>query len=53
MKMAVTERVLVAMNIRDEAFSRDLGARIAQARKDRGLSQQQLADRLGVAQHSA
>jgi transcriptional regulator with XRE-family HTH domain len=52
MKMAATERVLAAMNTKDEAFSRDLGARIAQARKDRGLSQQQLADRLGVAQQT-
>jgi len=50
--MAATERVLAAMNTRDEGFFRDLGARLAQARKDRGLTQQQLADQLGIAQQT-
>ena len=50
--MAVTERVLAAMNTKDEDFFKALGARIAQARKDRGLTQQQLADQLGVAQQT-
>lgn len=40
------------MNTRDEQFFKDLGARIAQARKDHGLTQQQLADALGVAQQT-
>lgn len=50
--MAVTERVLAAMNTKDEAFFRELGARIAAARKAQGMTQQQLADRLGVAQQT-
>lgn len=40
------------MTIKDEAFFKDLGARIAQARKARVLTQQQLADQLGVAQQT-
>jgi transcriptional regulator with XRE-family HTH domain len=50
--MAATERVLAAMNNKDEGFFRELGARLAQARKDRGLTQQQLADQLGIAQQT-
>lgn len=50
--MAVTERVLAAMNTKDEGFFKALGARVAQIRKDRGLTQQQVADHLGVAQQT-
>jgi transcriptional regulator with XRE-family HTH domain len=50
--MAVTERVLAAMQTKDEGFFKALGARVAQARKERGLTQQQVADHLGVAQQT-
>lgn len=40
------------MNTRDEQFFKELGARIAQARKDHGMTQQQLADELGIAQQT-
>jgi transcriptional regulator with XRE-family HTH domain len=44
--------LLKTMNTRDEQFFKELGARIAQARKDHGMTQQQLADELGVAQQT-
>lgn len=50
--MAATERVLAVMSIKDEAFFKELGARVTQARKAQGLTQQQLADRLGIAQQT-
>lgn len=40
------------MNSKDQEFFKALGIRIAQARKVQGLTQQQVADRLGVAQHT-
>ena len=40
------------MNPHDAEFSKNLGARIAQARKAHGLTQQQLAEQLGVAQQT-
>lgn len=40
------------MNTQDEQFFKALGARIAQARKDHGMTQQQLAEQLGVAQQT-
>jgi transcriptional regulator with XRE-family HTH domain len=40
------------MNTRDEQFFNVLGARIAQARKDHDMTQQQLADELGIAQQT-
>ena len=40
------------VNSRDEQFFKALGARIAQARKDRGLTQQQVADHLGIVQQT-
>jgi len=40
------------MTTKDSAFFKQLGARLAQARKDRGLTQVQLAERLGVAQQT-
>lgn len=42
----------VTMNMRDEQFFKELGGRIAQARKDHGLTQQDLAAELGVAQQT-
>lgn len=41
-----------AMNTRDEQFFRELGARIALARKALQLTQQQLAEQLGIAQQT-
>lgn len=49
--MAVSS-LLLTMNTRDEAFFKALGERIAQARKDHGLTQHQLAEQLGVAQQT-
>ena len=40
------------MNTDDEQFFKELGARIAQARKAHGLTQQALADQLGVPQQT-
>ena len=40
------------MNGHDEIFFKDLGVRIASARKAQSLTQQQLADRLGIAQQT-
>ncbi|WP_080403396.1 helix-turn-helix domain-containing protein [Burkholderia ubonensis] len=40
------------MNPSDERFFRELGERIANARKAHGLTQQQLADALGIAQQT-
>jgi ribosome-binding protein aMBF1 (putative translation factor) len=40
----------MTMNTRDEQFFKEHGARVAQARKDHGLTQQDLAEQLGVAQ---
>ena len=42
----------VTMNTQDERFFKELGARIARARKDHGMTQQQLAEQLGVAQQT-
>ena len=40
------------MSSKDEQFFKALGARIAQARKDQNITQQQAADRLGIAQQT-
>ena len=40
------------MDSRDEKFFKDVGLRIASARKARNLTQQQLADMLGIVQQS-
>lgn len=40
------------MNNKDQEFFKALGLRIAQARKAQNLTQQDMADRLGVAQHT-
>lgn len=41
-----------AMNTKDELFFKELGARIAMARKEQQLTQQQLAEQLGIAQQT-
>src|SRR3546814_13333137 len=54
--MSVTEPtipgIITHMAIKNEAFFKALGERIAKARKERGLTQQQLADKLGVSQQT-
>lgn len=50
--MTVTRRIIATMAIKNEAFFKDLGTRIARARKERGMTQVQLADRLGVSQQT-
>ncbi|HHQ6558964.1 TPA: helix-turn-helix domain-containing protein [Serratia fonticola] len=40
------------MNTKDELFFKELGARIAMARKEQQLTQQQLAEQLGIAQQT-
>lgn len=40
------------MNIKDEEFFKAMGARIAQGRKQQGLTQTQLAEQLGIAQQT-
>lgn len=50
--MAVQTLLPLAMNAKDEEFFRMLGTRIAQARKSQGITQQQLADQLGIAQQT-
>jgi transcriptional regulator with XRE-family HTH domain len=50
--MAVQTLLPLTMNTRDEEFFKTLGARIAQARKDHGMTQQQLADQLGIPQQT-
>lgn len=50
--MATTTKGMAIMSIKDQAFFRELGERIAQARKERGMTQQQLAEQLGIAQQT-
>lgn len=50
MAVHITGRNIV--NSQETQFFKDLGVRIAQARKDRGLTQQQVADHLGVVQQT-
>jgi transcriptional regulator with XRE-family HTH domain len=40
------------VNSQEQQFFKDLGTRIAQARRDHGLTQQELADHLGLAQQT-
>ena len=44
--------IIATMAIKHEAFFKEIGERIAQARKERGLTQQQLADALGISQQT-
>ncbi|AHK18498.1 XRE family transcriptional regulator [Yersinia similis] len=48
----LTRQQLDAMNTKDEIFIKQLGIRIAKARKKQQLTQQQLADQLGIAQQT-
>jgi transcriptional regulator with XRE-family HTH domain len=54
--MAITEPtipgIIATMADKDLAFFKELGGRIAKARKGRGMSQQALADQLGIAQQT-
>lgn len=50
--MTVTQRIIATMDGKDSTFFKELGARIAKARKERGLTQQALADQLGIAQQT-
>ncbi|MFN9107756.1 MAG: helix-turn-helix transcriptional regulator, partial [Betaproteobacteria bacterium] len=47
-----TSSLIAAVNTKDESFFKELGARLAQARKKRGLTQVQLAATLGIAQQT-
>ena len=50
--MAVLIQHGMTMSNTDEQFTKAMGARIAQARKTQRLTQQQLADQLGLAQQT-
>lgn len=50
--MAVFTTLSTIVNTKDERFFKELGARVAQARKDQELTQQQLAEQLGIAQQT-
>lgn len=52
MSILFTAEPVAAMSAKDERFFKDLGARVAQLRKDQGLTQTQLAERLGIAQQT-
>lgn len=44
--------IITHMATKDSAFFKALGERIAHARKERGMTQAQLADQLGIAQQT-
>lgn len=50
--MAVFTSMGSTVNSKDEQFFKALGARVAQARKAHGLTQQQLGDQLGIPQQT-
>jgi transcriptional regulator with XRE-family HTH domain len=50
--MAVLIQAGMTMGLKDEQFAKDMGTRIAKARKAQHLTQQQLADDLGLAQQT-
>ena len=50
--MAVITTNRTPVNSKDERFFETLGIRLGQARKEQGLTQQQVADRLGIAQQT-
>ena len=52
MLMAVFNSGRATVNSQDEQFFKALGARVASARKALNLTQQQMADRLGIAQQT-
>jgi transcriptional regulator with XRE-family HTH domain len=50
--MRITTSLPVAVNTKDESFFKELGSRIAQARKQQGITQVQLSATLGIAQQT-
>jgi transcriptional regulator with XRE-family HTH domain len=50
--MTLITSIITTVKSKDEQLFKDLGARIAQTRKARGLTQVQLAERLGIAQQT-
>jgi len=50
--MSVFIRNPIIVNTKDEQFFKDLGARIAEARRSHGITQQALAEQLGIAQQT-
>ncbi|MDE3032070.1 MAG: helix-turn-helix transcriptional regulator [Acidobacteriota bacterium] len=50
--MAVFTSIRTTVNSKDEQFFKALGARVAQARKARNLTQHQLCAQLGIAQQT-
>jgi len=50
--MACLTRNRTTVNSHDEQFFKAMGSRISQARKAQGLTQQQVADQLGIAQQT-
>jgi transcriptional regulator with XRE-family HTH domain len=50
--MATSTRDFAVMSIKDQVFFKTLGGRIAEARKERRLTQAQLAEQLGIAQQT-
>ena len=52
MLMHTTTPSPLAVNIKDESFFKELGLRIALARKEQGITQVQLAATLGIAQQT-
>ena len=50
--MSTTTHPTLAVNIKDESFFKELGSRIALARKERNITQVQLAATLGIAQQT-
>ena len=50
--MAPFTTMTTTVNTKDEQFFKTLGARVAQARKEQNLTQQRLAEQLGIAQQT-
>ena len=50
--MALITSLSTGVKTKDEQLFKEMGARIAQARKARGLTQVQLAEQLGIAQQT-
>jgi len=50
--MATIDLEMTVVTIDEEAFCKELGRRIARFRKERGLTQQQFADILGLKQYA-
>ncbi|KWN16830.1 helix-turn-helix domain-containing protein [Burkholderia ubonensis] len=50
--MTLITSIIATVKSKDEQLFKDLGARIAHTRKARGLTQVQLAERLGIAQQT-